>query len=148
MSDIKWMQHAISLAKTAEIKGEVPVGAVLLFENKIIGEGFNQPIGSCDPSAHAEIIALRAAGKTLQNYRLPLSTLYVTLEPCVMCLGAIIHARVQRVVFGAYDPRAGAVQSAFQLGVSKQFNHRVIFEGGVLAESCGALLSNFFKVRR
>lgn len=148
MDDIHWMQHAISLAKTAENKGEVPVGAVLVFDNEIIGEGFNQPIGLSDPTAHAEIIALREGGRALSNYRLPGSTLYVTLEPCVMCLGALIHARVLRIVFGACDLRAGALQSAFQLGSATQFNHRLNFEGGVLADTCGALLSNFFKARR
>lgn len=146
--DIFWMQQAISLAKEAEKQAEVPVGAVLINDEKIIGEGFNQPIGSCDPSAHAEMIALRQGAKTCKNYRLPPSTLYVTLEPCIMCLGAIVHARVQRVVFGAYDQRTGAVQSALQMGVTDKLNHKVIYQGGVLAEECASLLSDFFKVRR
>lgn len=146
--DIVWMRHAISLAKTAEQQAEVPVGAVLIYEDKVIGEGYNQPISLCDPSAHAEMIALRHGAKTRNNYRLPQSTLYVTLEPCIMCLGAIVHARVERVVFGAYDQRAGAVQSAFQMGTTNQFNHRVIYQGGLLAEECGLLLSEFFKARR
>lgn len=146
--DIFWMQHAIDLAKTASLHQEVPVGAVLIAEDKIIGEGWNCSIGHCDPSAHAEVIALRHAGKNLNNYRLINTTLYVTLEPCIMCVGAIVHARVKRVVFGAGDQRAGAVQSAFQMGTTDKLNHRVVYEGGLLAELCGKLLSEFFQARR
>lgn len=146
-SDFFWMQHAIRLAEQAAQNNEVPVGAVLVLENKIIGEGSNCPIHHCDPSAHAEIVALRAGAKTMQNYRILDSTLYVTLEPCLMCVGAIVHARVKRVVFGAYDPKTGAVMSAFSMG-SKTFNHQVDYQGGIMAEQCGALLSQFFRVRR
>jgi tRNA(adenine34) deaminase len=146
--DILWMQHAILLAKIAEKNAEVSIGAVLICDNEVIGEGFNQPISQCDPSAHAEIIALRQGAKKLNNYRLPYTTLYVTLEPCIMCLGALVHARVHRVVFGAYDQRAGAVQSAIQMGTTDKLNHRVIYRGGLLREQCAQLLSDFFKQRR
>lgn len=148
LNDLQWMQHALSLAQMAERNNEVPVGAVLVLNNKVIGEGSNCPISTCDPSAHAEMVALRAGAKTINNYRLTDTTLYITLEPCIMCIGAIIHARVKRVVFGAYDPRTGAVTSAFQMKDDQQLNHRVIYEGGLLAEECGKLLSNFFKARR
>lgn len=146
--DYLWMQRAIELAKIAEENNEVPVGAVLVHENKIIGEGWNQPISSCDPSAHAEIIALRKGAETLQNYRLINTTLYVSLEPCIMCMGAIVHARVKRLIFGAADPKTGAVQSVFQIGGTNKLNHVVQCEGGLLAEDCGGLLINFFKNRR
>lgn len=146
--DLFWMQHAITLAEKACQQEEVPVGAVLVLDDKVIGEGFNQPISQCDPSAHAEIIALRAGAKNQNNYRLPKSTLFVTLEPCIMCVGAIVHARVERVVFGAFDPKAGAVQSVFQIGVSDKFNHQVIYQGGLLAVECGKLLREFFSARR
>lgn len=143
-----WMQHAIGLARQAEAMGEVPVGAVLVADDEIIGEGANHPIGLCDPTAHAEIIALRAGAKKINNYRIIGSTLYVTLEPCVMCIGAIVHARVQRVVYGAQDLRAGAIQSAFQIIAANKLNHRVDCVGGLLAEDCGKLLSDFFRARR
>ena len=143
-----WMQHAIQLAETAAKNEEVPVGAVLILDDKIIGEGSNRPIGQCDPSAHAEIVAVREGAKHLNNYRLVNSTLYVTLEPCLMCIGALTHARVKRVVFGAFDPKAGAVESAFQMGTTDKLNHRIEYQGGLLAESCGALLSEFFRARR
>lgn len=146
-ADLIWMEHALHLAKQATESNEVPVGAVLVLENNIIGEGSNRPIGDCDPSAHAEIVALRAGAKAIGNYRILQSTLYVTLEPCVMCLGAIVQARVKRVVFGAFDPKAGAVCSVFTLGLEK-FNHQIEYQGGVLAEQCGELLSAFFKERR
>lgn len=142
------MQHAFQLATQAAQQNEVPIGAVLIFENKIIGEGFNRPIIACDPSAHAEIIALRAGAKNLNNYRLINTTLYVTLEPCLMCVGAITHARVERVIFGATDPKAGAVSSMFQIGETNKLNHRVKYQGGLLAEKCGQILSEFFRVRR
>lgn len=146
--DFIWMQHALALAKEAANQQEVPVGAVLVLNEKIIAEGKNCPISACDPSAHAEIVALRQGAKSINNYRLVNSTLYVTLEPCVMCVGALVHARVKRVVFGAADPKAGAVKSAFQLGDSNFFNHRIVYEGGLLAEQCGQLLSDFFKTKR
>lgn len=146
--DEYWMQHALTLARQAEAQGEVPVGAVIVRDDKVIAEGWNQPVISHDPTAHAEIIALRAAGKADENYRLADATLYVTLEPCVMCAGAIIHARIDRVVYGATDPRVGAAGSAFSLLGSDQFNHIVAVEGGVLAEKCGEVLRNFFKIRR
>lgn len=146
--DFFWMQRAIHLAKQAANQNEVPVGAVLIYENQIIGEGYNSPITHCDPSAHAEIIALRHGAKTKNNYRLIDSTLYVTLEPCLMCVGAIVYARVKRVVFGAKDLRYGAVESAFQIGASTVLNHLPIYEGSLFAEECGKLLSNFFKARR
>jgi len=146
--DIFWMQHAIRLAENAALQGEVPVGAVLIAEDKILGEGSNCPIGNCDPTAHAEVIALRQGATNLNNYRLVNSTLYVTLEPCIMCVGAIVHARVKRLVFGAYDAKAGAVNSVFQIVDANKLNHRVEYAGGLLAEQCGLLLSQFFKARR
>lgn len=146
--DVSWMQHAITLAETAAKQDEVPVGAVLVLNDTIIGESYNSPIKKCDPTAHAEILALREGAKVINNYRLIDTTLYVTLEPCLMCVGAIIHARVKRVVFGAYDPRAGAVCSAFHMNEDNKLNHRVVYEGGILAEECGKLLTDFFKVRR
>ena len=146
--DLKWMQYALQLAERAELADEVPVGAVLVKGDKMLAEGWNQPIGLCDPTAHAEIVALRAAGRALGNYRLCDTTLYVTLEPCVMCVGAITHARVERLVFGAPDPKRGAVESAFELMQPGKFNHHVACEGGVLVEPCAALLRAFFKRRR
>ena len=146
--DLKWMRHALSLAQHAEQEGEVPVGAVIVQDGKLIAEGWNQPVMHHDPTAHAEIIALRAAGIALENYRLLDTTLYVTLEPCVMCAGAIIHARVGRVVYGTKDPRVGAAGSAFSLLGSTRFNHVVEVEGGVLENECGDLLRGFFKARR
>ena len=146
--DLHWMQRAYALANEAAKMQEVPVGAVLVLEGAVIGEGSNRPITTSDPTAHAEIIALRQGALHLKNYRLVDTTLYVTLEPCIMCVGAIVHARVKRVVFGAADPKAGAVMSAFQLGAEEQLNHRVIYEGGLLANECGKLLSDFFKDRR
>jgi len=143
------MRRALELAQQAEAEGEVPVGAVVVHEERIIGEGWNQPIGGHDPSAHAEIMAMRDAGRCTNNYRLPGSTLYVTLEPCPMCAGAMVHARVERLVFGAFDPKAGAAGSVFDLLPSdERFNHRLIAEGGVLNEECGELLRGFFRRRR
>lgn len=148
-TDTTFMQRAIQLAKQAQKLGEVPVGAVLVLDNKIVGEGFNQPISSHDPTAHAEIVALRDAGLSLENYRLPDTTLYVTLEPCPMCAGAIVHARVKRVVYAATDPRTGAAGSVFDLLPSDQrFNHYTQAEQGPLAEESSNLLSNFFRQRR
>ncbi len=146
--DIHWMQQAIRLAETAASENEVPVGAVLIHNHEIIGEGYNRPIKHCDPSAHAEIIALRAGALHLNNYRLIDTTLYVTLEPCIMCLGALVHARIKRLVFGAYDTKAGALVSAFPLGDTQKFNHRIQYEGGLLADTCAGLLSQFFKSKR
>ncbi len=147
--DRMFMQHALGLARHAEAQGEVPVGAVLVLDGEIIGEGWNQPIGRHDPSAHAEIMALRDAGRRQQNYRLPETTLYVTLEPCPMCAGAIVHARVGQVIYGASDPRSGAAGSVFDLLPSDQgFNHLTEAEGGVLAEESAQLLRQFFRARR
>ncbi len=142
------MARALVLAVQAQAMGEVPVGAVLVRAGTVLGEGYNQPVGLSDPTAHAEIAALRAAAAAEGNYRLPGSTLYVTLEPCAMCAGALVQARVQRVVFGAYDPRAGAAGSLFQILNDARLNHRAEVSGGVLAESCGELLSAFFRDKR
>lgn len=146
--DHVFLQRAIQLAEHAAQNQEVPVGAVLVLDDKIIGEGSNCPISHCDPTAHAEIIALRNAAKTLNNYRLINTTLYVTLEPCIMCVGAIIHARVKRVVYGASDSKSGAVQSVFQMEQDRVLNHRVEYQAGLCAEQCGRMLSEFFRVRR
>lgn len=148
MTDAEWMRHAIRLAERAEAQGEVPVGAVLVLDERCIGEGWNQPIQSHDPTAHAEIMALRQAGKRLGNYRLPDATLYVTLEPCVMCMGAIAHARIRTLVFGAADPKRGAVCHALALAEAPFLNHRVDWRGGILGDDCAALLTDFFKARR
>ena len=146
--DRYWMGRALALAQCAAEAGEVPVGAVLVRGDEVIGEGWNQPIGACDPTAHAEVLALRAAAARVGNYRLVDSTLYVTLEPCPMCAGAIVHARVARVVFGAEDPRAGAAGAVFNLLQSAALNHRATVSGGVMAEECGTLLRAFFRARR
>lgn len=146
--DSAWMEHALRLARHAEAEGEVPVGAVLVRDGAVIGEGWNRPIGAHDPTAHAEIQALRDAAARVGNYRLPDSTLYVTLEPCPMCAGAMVHARVHRVVFGAFDPRSGAAGSVVDLLRSPQLNHQAEVEGGVLAEACSDLLKAFFRLRR
>lgn len=147
-ADNHWMLHAIELAKKAALVGEVPVGAVLVHDGNLIAEGYNQPIANHDPTAHAEIVALRSAGEKLQNYRLINSTLYVTLEPCMMCVGAIVHARVGRLIYGAADPRTGAVESQAKLFQAGFLNHCVNHQGGLLAEQCGEMLSHFFKLRR
>jgi len=146
--DIRRMHRALELARRAEAEGEVPVGAVLATEHMIIGEGWNRPIHEHDPTAHAEIRALRDAAGRMGNYRLPGTTLYVTLEPCVMCAGAIIHARVSRVVFGAADPKGGAAGSVFDVLGTDRLNHRVAVEGGLLDDECAALLRDFFRARR
>lgn len=149
MDDERWMRQALALARRAAAEGEVPVGAVLVLDDTLVGEGWNRPIALHDPSAHAEILALRDAGHCLGNYRLPGSRLYVTLEPCVMCAGAIIHARVESVIFGALDPKAGACGSVFDLLPSvKRFNHSTQCRGPVLADACGELLRAFFRSRR
>lgn len=142
------MREALVLARKAEAAGEVPVGAVIVRGGDIIGRGFNQPIGQNDPTAHAEIIALREAGAGIKNYRLEGATLYTTVEPCVMCAGAIVHARIQRVVFGARDLRFGGVRSKFRLADSELLNHRVVVIEGVLGSECTALLEGFFRARR
>jgi tRNA(adenine34) deaminase len=142
------MQRAIALARAAAEAGEVPVGALLVRGDEVLGEGSNCPIGTHDPTAHAEIRALRAAGRLAGDYRLPGTTLYVTLEPCIMCAAALIHARVERVVFGAWDPKAGAAGSIVDVFAIARLNHRVDVFGGVAAEECGGLLSDFFRRRR
>lgn len=142
------MRHALALAQQAAADGEVPVGAVLVKDGLLLSEGYNRPIGDHDPSGHAEMIALRAGAKALGNYRLTGTTLYVTLEPCVMCAGAIIHARVQRLVFAASDPKAGAVHSLYDVIANPRLNHRVEWIGGVLEPECGQLLRDFFRARR
>lgn len=146
--DEVWMRHALLLARRAEAAGEVPVGAVVVRDDRIVGEGWNRPIGDHDPSAHAEIVALRAAARHLGNYRTGGSTLYVTLEPCVMCAGAIVHARIARLVYGADDPKAGAVHSVYDVIAAPRLNHRVRWQGGVLADECGERLRAFFRARR
>jgi tRNA(adenine34) deaminase len=146
--DIHWMRHALGLALRAAREGEVPVGAVLVREGQLVAEGWNLPISHNDPTAHAEIQALRAGGKALNNYRLLGTTLYVTLEPCPMCAGAIVHARVGRVVFAATDPRTGAAGSVYNILQSNELNHRCEVEGGVLAEESSTLLREFFRSRR
>ena len=142
------MRLALDLAKRAEAQNEVPVGAVIVHNDTLIAEAYNQSIADHDPTAHAEIVALRQAGQTLQNYRLCDTTLYVTLEPCAMCLGAMIHARIARLVFGAYDQKSGAVESAFSLFDQVHFNHQFKWQGGVLEQECSTMLSAFFKRRR
>lgn len=148
MTDADFMRHALTLARRGAEEGEVPVGAVLVRDGQIIGEGYNRPICSHDPTGHAEVIALRAGAAALGNYRLVDTTLYVTLEPCIMCAGAIVHARVARLVYGAADPKAGAAGSVFDVFASGKVNHKVSVEGGVLAEECGVLLTEFFRARR
>lgn len=147
-ADADFMRRALALAQHAGAAGEVPVGAVVVQGGEIIGEGWNQPIRAHDPSAHAEIVALRAAAMQRRNYRLTDTTLYVTLEPCAMCAGAIVQARVARVVFGASDPKAGAGGSVFNLLASDKLNHRAQIEGGVMAEECAEMLRRFFQMRR
>lgn len=148
MDDEAWMRRAIALAQQAEEEGEVPVGALIVKDNQCIAEGFNLPIKNSDPTAHAEIMAMRQASQRLNNYRLVETTLYVTLEPCVMCMGAIQHARIQRVVFGATDKKRGAICSALNLSKAEYTNHHIDWLGGVLADECGSLLTAFFKKRR
>lgn len=147
-TDEYWMRRALVLAREAERVGEVPVGAVLVQGGQAVGEGWNHNINANDPSAHAEVQALRDAGRRIGNYRFPGATLYVTLEPCVMCAGAIVHARIARVVYGATDPKTGAAGSMFDTLVSDRHNHRVAVEGGLLAEEAGDLLRSFFRSRR
>ena len=146
--DRYWMNRALEWARSAANAGEVPVGAVLVRDGEMMGAGGNQPIGACDPTAHAEIVALRAAAARVGNYRLVGSTLYVTLEPCPMCAGALIHSRIARVVFGAADPRAGAAGTVCNLLQTDFLNHRADVAGGLLAAECGTLLREFFRARR
>lgn len=146
--DSDYMHQAIGQARAAWTLGEVPVGAILVHQGTVVASAANRPIASCDPTAHAEIEVLRAAGRALASYRLSDSVLYVTLEPCLMCAAAIVHARVQRLVFGAWDPRAGAAGSMLDAFALPGMNHRVDVFGGVLAEECGALLKEFFAARR
>jgi len=148
MQDAVFMREAISQAQNAWALGEVPVGAVVVKDGAIIATGFNQPIGTHDPTAHAEIMALRAAAEILGNYRLPGCSLYVTLEPCAMCSGAMMHARLERVVFGAPDPKTGACGSVVDLFGQDKLNHHTEVTGGVLADECGQLLKDFFAERR
>lgn len=148
LTDEYWMEKALTFAKKAASKEEVPVGAVLVANNEIIGEGWNHPISANDPTAHAEIVAMREASRKLKNYRLTGTTLYVTLEPCTMCVGAMIHARIERLVFGAYEPKTGAVSSVFNIIQSPEHNHRVEVQGGVLENECASLLKDFFQSRR
>jgi tRNA(adenine34) deaminase len=148
MDHYHFMQCALALAAQAEQQGEVPVGAVLVFNNSIVGEGSNQVITLNDPSAHAEAMAIRAAGQALQNYRLVDTTLYVTLEPCAMCAGLITHARIKTLVYGAADPRTGATGSAIEVINHPSMNHRLEVIGGVMADECGELLRQFFRRRR
>ncbi len=143
-----WMQEALRLAQKAADEQEVPVGAVVVYQNQIVGCGWNQPIKLCDPSAHAEIVALRQAAARLGNYRLLDCSLYVTLEPCAMCLGAMLQARVKHLYFSALDPKAGAVKSVFQILDAPQLNHRISWQGGLLAEESARLLRSFFQERR
>ncbi|SLM62090.1 MULTISPECIES: tRNA adenosine(34) deaminase TadA [Dickeya] len=148
IDDEFWMRHALMLAQRAWDEGEVPVGAVLVQGERIIGEGWNRPIGRHDPTAHAEIMALQQGGAVLQNYRLLDTTLYITLEPCVMCAGAMIHSRIGRLVYGAADAKTGAAGSLVDILRHPGMNHHITITDGVLAEECASLLSRFFKMRR
>jgi tRNA(adenine34) deaminase len=142
------MEQALEQAGLAALAGEVPVGAVIVRNGEVISKGFNQPITNHDPSAHAEMLALRDAALSAENYRLPGTTLYVTLEPCIMCAGAMLHARVDRIVYGAADPKTGAAGSVLDVFSSKQINHQTVIEGGMMAQECAQLLRDFFKERR
>ena len=146
--DHQFMMQALEQAKLAAQEGEVPVGAVLVQDGKVISKAFNRPISNHDPSAHAEMLALRSAAGEIENYRLPGSTLYVTLEPCVMCAGAMLHARVDRVVFGARDPKTGAAGSVVDIFSINQLNHQTTVDSGILESECGQVLRDFFKERR
>jgi tRNA(adenine34) deaminase len=146
--DRQFMQQALEQAGLAALAGEVPVGAVIVRNGEVVARAFNQPITKHDPSAHAEMLVLRQAALSEENYRLPGTTLYVTLEPCTMCAGAMLHARVDRIVYGAADLKTGAAGSVLDVFSSKQINHQTVVEGGVMAQECGQLLRNFFKERR
>ncbi|MDZ7747503.1 MAG: tRNA adenosine(34) deaminase TadA [Halofilum sp. (in: g-proteobacteria)] len=147
-TDIGFMRQALAEARAAGARGEVPVGAVLVRDGVVLAAAGDGPVGACDPSAHAEVRALRAAGARVGNYRLPGTTLYVTLEPCAMCVGALVHARVERLVFGAGDPKSGAAGGAFDLAGRPEHNHRLAVSGGVLGDTCGDVLRAFFRARR
>lgn len=147
-ADVRWMREALVLAQTARDAGEVPVGALVVAGGEIVGRGYNQPISSHDPTAHAEVVALRDAAGRLANYRLPGATLYVTMEPCVMCAGALLHARVARVVYGAREYKTGAHGSIVDVFAEPRLNHHCEIVGGVLAEECAAMISDFFESRR
>jgi len=146
--DKYWMNEAIALAKKAALENEVPVGAIVVLDNQIIGRGFNCPISTCDPTAHAEIIALRDAATTINNYRLINASLYVTLEPCTMCAGAIVHSRIERLVYGASEPKAGVIHSQKKLLEEPYFNHKIEVCSGVCEAECGEIISHFFVQRR
>jgi tRNA(adenine34) deaminase len=146
--DRQFMQQALEQAQLAALAGEVPVGAVIVRDGEVIARAFNKPITNHDPSAHAEMLVLRQAALSEENYRLPGTTLYVTLEPCTMCAGAMLHARVDRIVFGASDPKTGAAGSVLDVFSAKQINHQTTIEGGMMGEACGQLLRDFFKERR
>ena len=146
--DEEFMRRAFALAEQAAAVGEVPVGALVVKDGAVIGEGYNQPISSCDPTGHAEIIAMRSAAQRLGNYRLSGCDLYVTIEPCTMCVGAMVHARIDKIVFGAKEPRAGALESQLRLMDESHYNHSIEWQGGVLAEECGAIISRFFSAKR
>jgi tRNA(adenine34) deaminase len=148
VTDAEWIQRALDIAERAALRNEVPVGALVVRNDEVLGEGWNLPITLSDPTAHAEILALRAAAAREGDYRLGGATLYVTLEPCPMCAAALVHARIARLVFGAWDPRQGAAGSAFNLVTAPSLNHRIDVFGGVLAEECGARLKRFFAGRR
>ena len=148
MTDDDWMAQALELARDAARRGEVPVGALLVRDDAVLGRGGNAPIAHNDPTSHAEIVALREAGRALGNYRLPGCTLYVTLEPCAMCAGAILHARLARLVYGASDPKTGACGSVVDLFAEPRLNHHTRVTGGVAADACASLLSEFFAARR
>ncbi|MDP2695569.1 MAG: tRNA adenosine(34) deaminase TadA [Gallionella sp.] len=148
MTDTDYMHHALELASQSQSAGEVPVGAVVVKDGEIVGRGFNAPISRHDPSAHAEMMALRDAAQRLGNYRLVGCELFVTLEPCLMCAGAMMHARIARLVYGASDPKTGACGSILDVFAERRLNHHAEVTGGVLAEECGAMLSNFFAMRR
>lgn len=147
-SDEEWMQYALQLAKKSEERDEVPVGAIIVYKNKIIGEGWNQPISSNNPTAHAEIMALQDAGEKIGNYRLLDSTMYVTLEPCVMCAGALVHARIAKLVYAVDDQKTGACGSVFNMVQAEELNHNIEIKKGVLEKECQALIKNFFKEKR
>jgi tRNA(adenine34) deaminase len=148
MTDVQWMRYALNRARQAAERGEVPVGAVLVGDGDLIAEGFNEPIAASDPTAHAEIVALRRAAASMGNYRLTGTTLYVTIEPCLMCVGAMIHARIARLVYGATEPKAGAIESAVRALDHPSLNHRFEVVGGVLADESRALMQGFFQDRR
>jgi tRNA(adenine34) deaminase len=146
--DEQFMRRAIELAQQAAAVGEVPVGALVVKDGQVIGDGYNQPITSCDPTGHGEIIAMRNAATALGNYRLSGCDLYVTIEPCTMCVGAMVHARIGKIIFGAREPRAGALESQLRLMDESHYNHSIEWQGGVLAEDCGGLISGFFRAKR